>query len=84
MGTLMYRVISKEIARRKRIREEELALQQQRMREQALRAAEDEGVEVELSLEEKARMEMQENAINMARERPEDVAQVLRTWMVEE
>lgn len=84
LGTLMYRAIAKEIARRKRIREEELALQQQRMREQALRAAEEEGVEVELSLEEKARMEMQENAINMARERPEEVAQLLRTWLMEE
>lgn len=84
LGTLMYRAIAKEIARRKRIREEELALQQQRMREQALRAAEEEGVEVELSLEEKARMEMQENAINMARERPEEVAQLLRTWLLEE
>ena len=84
IGTLLWRAISKEIARRKRIREEELALQQQRMREQALRAAEEEGVEVELSLEEKARMEMQENAINMARERPEEVAQLLRTWLMEE
>jgi flagellar M-ring protein FliF len=84
LGTLAYRVISKEIARRRRIREEELALQQQRMREQALRPAEAEGVEVELSLEEKARLEMQENAINMARERPEDVAALLRTWLMEE
>ncbi len=84
VGTLVYRAIAKEIARRRRIREEELALQQQRMREQALRAAEEEGVEVELSLEEKARLEMQENAINMARERPEDVAALLRTWLMEE
>lgn len=84
LGTMLWRAVSKEIARRKRIREEELALQQQRMREQALRAAEEEGVEVELSLEEKARLEMQENAINMARERPEEVAQLLRTWLLEE
>jgi len=84
VGSLLWRTISKEIARRKRIREEELALQQQRMREQALRAAEEEGVEVELSLEEKARLEMQENAINIARERPEEVAQLLRTWLMEE
>jgi len=84
MCTIAYRLISKELARRRRIREEELALQQQRMREQALRAAEDEGVEVELSLEEKARLEMQENAINMARERPEDVAALVRTWLMEE
>jgi len=83
-GTIAYRVIAKELARRRRIREEELALQQQRLREQALRSAEEEGVEVELSLEEKARLEMQENAINMARERPEDVAALVRTWLMEE
>ena len=84
VGTIAYRLISKELARRRRIREEELALQQQRMREQALRAAEEEGVEVELSLEEKARLEMQENAVNIARERPEDVAALVRTWLMEE
>jgi flagellar M-ring protein FliF len=54
------------------------------MREAALRAAEDEGVDVELSLEEKARLELQENAINLAKERPDDVAQLLRTWLAEE
>jgi len=54
------------------------------MREAALRAAEEEGVDVELSLEDKARLELQENAINLARERPDDVAQLLRTWLSED
>ena len=84
LGTVVYRVIAKEIARRRRIREEELAMQQQALREAALRAAEEEGVEVELSLEEKARLEMQQNAVNLAKERPEDVASLLRTWLSEE
>ncbi|MBU1078169.1 MAG: flagellar M-ring protein FliF [Spirochaetes bacterium] len=84
LGTLIYRAVIKEIARRRRIREEELAMQQQLLREQALKAAEDEGVEVELSLEEKARIEMQQNAVNLAKERPEDVASLLRTWLAEE
>ncbi|HQP47491.1 MAG TPA: flagellar basal-body MS-ring/collar protein FliF [Spirochaetota bacterium] len=84
LGVILYRAISKELARRRRIREEELAREQQRMREAALRAAEEEGVEIELSLEEKARLELQENAINLARERPDDVAQLLRTWLAEE
>ena len=39
--------------------------------------------EVEMSVEERARLEMQENAVNMAREHPEDVAQLIRTWLVE-
>lgn len=84
LGVVLFRAISRELARRRRIREEQLALEQQRMREAALRAAEEEGIDVELSLEEKARLELQQNAINLARERPDDVAQLLRTWLAEE
>ncbi|HEY9594861.1 MAG TPA: flagellar basal-body MS-ring/collar protein FliF [Spirochaetia bacterium] len=79
-----YRLIAKEAERRRRLREEELARQHQAMREAALRTAEEQGVEVELSVEDRARLEMQENAANMAREHPEDVAQLIRTWLVEE
>jgi flagellar M-ring protein FliF len=81
---LAYRLIAKEVERRRRLREEELARQHQAMREAALRTAEEQGVEVELSVEDRARLEMQENAANMAREHPEDVAQLIRTWLVEE
>jgi flagellar M-ring protein FliF len=79
-----YRLISREFERRKRIKEEELARRHQMMRESALRQAEDEGVEVSMSVEERKRMEMQENAINLAKEHPEDVAQLIRTWLLEE
>ncbi len=84
LGMILFRAISRELARRRRIREEQLALEQQRMREAALRAAEEGGIDVELSLEEKARLELQQNAVNLARERPDDVAQLLRTWLAEE
>ncbi|MFW5808768.1 MAG: flagellar basal-body MS-ring/collar protein FliF [Spirochaetota bacterium] len=84
LGFILFQAIKKEMERRRRIREEQLALEQQRMREAALRAAEEEGVDVELSLEDKARLELQENAINLAKERPDDVAQLLRTWLAEE
>ncbi|MCP4132302.1 MAG: flagellar M-ring protein FliF [bacterium] len=84
IGFLLFRTIQKELERRRRIREEQLALEQQKMREAALRAAEEEGIDVELSLEERARMELQENAMNLAKERPDDVAQLLRTWLAEE
>ena len=84
LATILYRVIAKEIERRKILREEELARQHQLAREMALKSAEEEGVEVEMSMEDKARIEMQENAINMAREHPEDVAQLIRTWLSEE
>ncbi len=81
---IVFRLISRELERRRRLREEELSRQHQAMREAALRSAEEEGMEVEMSVEERARLEMQENAINMAREHPEDVAQLIRTWLVEE
>lgn len=81
---LVFRFISREIERRRKLREEELARQHQAMREAALRSAEEEGLEVEMSVEDRARLEMQENAINMAREHPEDVAQLIRTWLMEE
>ncbi len=84
VGFILFRAISREMERRRRAKEEALALEQQRMREAALRAAEEEGIDVELSLEERARLELQENAVNLARERPDDVAQLLRTWLAEE
>jgi flagellar M-ring protein FliF len=81
---VLYRLLAKEMERRRRLREEELARQHQAMREAALRRAEEEGTGVELSVEDRARLEMQENAVNMAREHPEDVAQLIRTWLLEE
>lgn len=84
VGFILFKTISRELERRRRIREEQLALEQQRMREAALRAAEDEGIDVELSLEEKARLELHQTAISLAKERPDDVAQLLRTWLAEE
>ncbi|NPV01103.1 MAG: flagellar M-ring protein FliF [Brevinematales bacterium] len=84
IGTLVYRAVAREMERRRRLREEELARQQQAMREAALRAAEEEAATVELSIEEKARMELLENAINLSRERPDDVARLIRTWLAEE
>ncbi|MEJ5284237.1 MAG: flagellar basal-body MS-ring/collar protein FliF [Brevinematales bacterium] len=84
IGTLLYRWIAREIEKRRRLREEEIARQQQAMREAALRAAEEEAATVELSIEEKARAELLENAVNIARERPDDVARLIRTWLAEE
>jgi flagellar M-ring protein FliF len=84
LSIIVFRLISRYLEKRRRLKEEELARQHQAMREAALRSAEEKGVEVELSVEERARLEMQENAINMAREHPEDVAQLIRTWLLEE
>jgi flagellar M-ring protein FliF len=84
VGFVVFRLIAREMERRRRLREEELSRQQQAMRESALLEAENEGVEVSMSVEEKRRMELQENAINMAKEHPGDVAQLIRTWLMEE
>ncbi len=81
---LVFRLISREMERRRRLREEELSRQHQAMREAALRSAEEEGVQVEMSVAERARLELQETAVNMAREHPADVAQLIRTWLAEE
>lgn len=84
VGTLMARAVRKEMERRRRLQEEEFLRQQELLRQKALEAAEAEGPENEMSLEEQARLEMEENAKNLAKEHPDTVAQLLRTWMMEE
>ena len=46
--------------------------------------AEQAGMEVTMSIEERHRAELQENAIMMAKEHPEDIAMLIRTWLMEE
>ncbi|GMO44110.1 MAG: flagellar basal-body MS-ring/collar protein FliF [Termitinemataceae bacterium] len=84
IGFVVYQMVvrAREAARRRR--EEELARQHQLMREEALLRAESEGQEVAMSVEDQARMELQEKAINLAKEHPADVAQLIRTWILEE
>jgi flagellar M-ring protein FliF len=81
---IIFRFVSREMERRKRMREEELLRKQQAAREQALWDAKEEGMEVTMSVEERKRAELQENAIAMAKEHPEDVAMLIRTWLMEE
>jgi len=81
---ILYRFVSRELERRRRIKEEELRRKQQAAREQAMLDAREEGMEVTMSVEERKRAELQENAIAMAKEHPEDVAMLIRTWLMEE
>ena len=83
-GFMMFRMISREMERRKRLAEEERARREQMLRESAMAEAEQEGMEVSISLEERTRMELMESAINLAKEHPEDAAQLIRTWLLEE
>lgn len=84
VGFILFRVISREMERRRREREARLLAEQQAARERALWEAKDDGMEVTMSVEETRRMELQENAISMAKEHPEDVAMLIRTWLMEE
>ncbi|HHU37527.1 MAG TPA: flagellar M-ring protein FliF [Treponema sp.] len=81
---IIYRMITRELERRRRLRDEELLRKHQMEREKTLWEAEQAGMEVSMSVEERKRLELQENAINMAKEHPEDVALLIRTWLMEE
>ena len=81
---IIYRVVSRERERRRRLREEEALRQAQLERERILRDAENANNEVAMTVDERKRLELQENAINVAREHPEDVALLIRTWLMEE
>jgi flagellar M-ring protein FliF len=81
---IVFRLISRELERKRRIAEEKRAIEQQMLRENAIRQAEEQNIEVSMSVEERKRLDLQEHAINMAKERPEDVAQLIRTWLREE
>jgi flagellar M-ring protein FliF len=81
---ILFRTISREIERRRRLEAEERARREEALRQQALIQAEEEGIDVSMSVEERTRMELQESVANMAREHPEDVAQLIRTWLLEE
>lgn len=81
---IAFRIISREIERRRRLAEEARIRQQEEERQRALLEAQQQGMEVTMSVEERKRAELQENAIAMAKEHPEDVAMLIRTWLMEE
>ncbi|MDR1252325.1 MAG: flagellar M-ring protein FliF [Treponema sp.] len=80
---IIFRVIAREMERRRRLAEEERARREQALRESAIAEAE-EGVDVSISVEERTRMELMESVLNMAKEHPEDCAQLIRTWLLED
>jgi flagellar M-ring protein FliF len=84
VGFILFRMISKEMERRRLLAEEERSRREEALRAQALSEAEEEGVDVSMSVEERTRLELQENVANMAKEHPEDVAQLIRTWLMED
>jgi flagellar M-ring protein FliF len=81
---IIFRVVAREMERRKRLAEEERARREQALRESAMMDVEQDGMEVSISVEERTRMELMESVVNMAKEHPEDCAQLIRTWLLEE
>jgi flagellar M-ring protein FliF len=81
---IIFRVVAREMERRRRLAEEERARREQALRESAMMEAEQEGMEVSISMEERARMDLMESVTNLAKEHPEDCAQLIRTWLLEE
>lgn len=81
---VLLRVILRLIERRRIIQEEQLAREHQMMREKALRNIEKENLETDGSVGDRVRQEMQENARELARENPENVAHLVRSWLNEE
>ena len=81
---ILFRMITRELERRKRLEAEERARREEALRQQALLHAEEDGMDISISVEERSRMELQESVMNMTREHPEDAAQLIRTWLLED
>jgi len=84
IGFVVFRVIAREMEQRRLRAEEERARREQALRESAMAEAEQDGLDVSISVEDRGRMELQESVFNLAKEHPEECAQLIRTWLLEE
>lgn len=79
-GAIMFKVIS--IRRKMKIEAEKRRLTEER--EAALAALKEKGAEIMLPPEDRERLELEQSVAKIATEKPELVADLLRTWMAEE
>jgi flagellar M-ring protein FliF len=84
LAIIIFRAVSREIERRRRQAEKDRQMREQALRESEMMRAEQEGMEVSISVEERSRMELMESVTNLAKEHPEDCAKLIRTWLLEE
>jgi flagellar M-ring protein FliF len=84
LAFIIVRAVAREIERRKRQAEKDRQMREQALRESEMMRAEQEGMEVSISVEERSRMELMESVVNLAKEHPEDCAKLIRTWLLEE
>lgn len=84
LAFILFRAINRHIEKKRKEREDELLRRQQMEHDRILLDAEQADMVATLSVEERERAELQEHAVAMAREHPEDVAMLIRTWLMEE
>ncbi|MCL2608453.1 MAG: flagellar M-ring protein FliF [Treponema sp.] len=85
VGFIALRMIGRELERRKRLADEERARREQMLRESAL-AEMDNALDVSISVApgDRERMDLMEAVSSLAKEHPDDCAQLIRTWLLEE
>jgi len=81
IGFVLFRFVSSELERRKRLREQEEARQAELLRQQQLLEAQRAEVENLITVESRTDELIQQIA-NVVKERPDDVAKLMRTWML--
>jgi flagellar M-ring protein FliF len=84
LAFIIIKAVTREIERRRLQAEKDRQMREQALRESEMMRAEQEGMEVSISVEERSRMELMESVINLAKEHPEDCAKLIRTWLLEE
>jgi flagellar M-ring protein FliF len=84
LAFIIIKAVTREIERRKRQAEKDRAMREQSLRESEMMRAEQEGMDVSISVEERSRMDLMESVVNLAKEHPEDCAKLIRTWLLEE
>ena len=80
---MVARYLAREAERRNRMRQEELARQAQLQQQQAIIDARNMGFDDVMSLEERESSELKEYATSLSKEQPDEVAQLIRTWLAE-
>lgn len=80
---VIIRYFAREAERKNRIRQEELARQVQLQQQQAIMDARNIGFDDVMSLEERESSELKDYALSIARDQPDEVAQLIRTWLSE-
>lgn len=80
---LLTRSLARANERRNRMRQEELARQAQLEQQQSIMQARNMGFDDVMSLEERESSELKEYALSLSGEQPDEVAQLIRTWLAE-